>query len=202
MIRAARSVEAAAQSRWMRKNRVIPIILFSLLVSCLTCVDAIAQPIVREQVRLSKLTLSAFECSLLASDSKEAQRLLEVGFTAGRSFLNGINNLTMPEREKLSGQIDLLWRQTWDGKSQSVVARPPADSLGQSLWGPTIDFILGRVFSERAAWVSKVRGDSGTDENLIKLNMANMYREQKCSLIQYHRSEHSNPPTYRRSWHG
>lgn len=184
----------------MYKNRAI-VILLTFLFSCFTCVIVRAQPIVQEQFRLSTLALSAFDCSLLASDSKEAQRLLEVGFTAGRSFLGGISNLTGAERVKLSRQINSLWHEVWDGKSQSVVAKPPADKLGQSLWGPTTDFILGRVFSVRAAGISKVTSDPGGDENTINANMSNRYQEQKCSLVQYHRSEHSNPPTYRRTWH-
>ena len=79
--------------------------------------SAIAQPIVHEEVRLSQLTLSAFDCSLLTEDSKEAHRLFEVGFTAGRAFLNGINNLTKAERGQVSGKIDPLWQHVWDGVS-------------------------------------------------------------------------------------
>jgi len=184
----------------MCNNKAIPFILVTFLVTSFTCVSAIAQPIVHEQARLSKLTLSAFECSLLADDGKEAHRLLEVGFTAGRSFLSGISNLTKAERSRLSGQIDPLWHQVWDGTSQSVVAKPPTDTLGHSLWGPTTDFILGRVFSERAAWVNKASGDPSTDEHTRNVNKASMYRERKCSITHYHRSEHSNPPTYYRSW--
>ena len=39
------------------------------------------------------LTLLSFDGALLAGDNKEADRLLEVGHTAGRAFLSGINNL-------------------------------------------------------------------------------------------------------------
>jgi hypothetical protein len=175
--------------------------LVTFFISSFTWGKVIAQPIVQEEVRLSKLTLSAFECSLLAGDNKEAHRLLEVGFTAGRSFLNGISNLTEVERARLSGQIDLLWQQVWDGTSQSVLAKPPTDSLGQSLWGLTTDFILGRVFSERAAWANKVSDDLSTDEPTRSANKSNIYRDRKCSLIHYHRSAHSDAPTYYRSWH-
>ena len=185
----------------MSKKTAIVFIVSSVLVSSFNCVGAIAQPIVKEQARLSQLTLSAFECSLLADDNKDAHRLLEVGFTAGRSFLNGISNLTKAERAYLSAQIDSLWHQVWDGTSQSIVAKPPSDPLGQNLWGPTTDFILGRVFSERATWATAVTADLGTDEHTRSLRKAAMYRDRKCSLIHYHRSEHSNPPTYYRSWH-
>jgi hypothetical protein len=182
-----------------KKAFIFTLVIF--FISSFTPGTVIAQPIVQEELRLSKLTLSAFECSLLAGDTKEAHRLLEVGFTAGRSFLNGISNLTKVERARLSGQADALWQQVWDGRSQSVVAKPPTDSLGQSLWGPTTDFILGRVFSERAAWANKVSGDASTAENTRSVNNTNMYRDRKCSLVHYHRSEHhSDAPTYYRSW--
>jgi hypothetical protein len=185
----------------MCKKRFVSGIFFSLLISCFAWTNAIAQPIVQEQTRLSKLTLTAFDCSLLATDGKEAQRLLEVGFTAGRSFLSGINNLSKAERSKLSGQIDSPWHRVWDGKSQSVVAKPPTEALGQTLWGPTVDFILGRVLSDRAARINNVISDKDNDESAKNSIMTSVYREQKCSLTQYHRSEHSNPPTYHRSWH-
>jgi hypothetical protein len=177
------------------------IFLSSIFLALSSCISVVAQPVIQEQARLSKLTLSAFECSLLADDSKEAHRLLEVGFTAGRSFLSGISNLNKADRARLSGQIDPLWLQVWDGTSQSVVARPPTNNLSQSLWGPTTDFILGRVFSERAVWATKIVGDTGTDEHTRNATKASIYRERKCSLTHYHRSEHSNPPTYYRSWH-
>lgn len=154
--------------------------------------SAIAQPIVHEEVRLSQLTLSAFDCSLLTEDSKEAHRLFEVGFTAGRAFLNGINNLTRAERGQVSGKIDPLWQHVWDGVSQSVVAKPPTGSLGQSLWGPTTDFILGRVFSDRAAGPSGASSESKNRE----------YQERKCSLVSFHRNYYHDEPTHRRSWHG
>jgi hypothetical protein len=185
----------------MDGKRNIALLSSTFLAFISTCVSVVAQPIIQEQVRLSKLTLSAFECSLLADHAKEAHRLLEVGFTAGRSFLSGISNLTKAERVRLSGQLDPLWHQVWDGTSQSVVAKAPMDDLGQSLWGPTTDFILGRVYSERSAWVAKLIGDAGTDERTRNSKKASMYSELKCSSAHYHRSEHSDPPTYYRSWH-
>jgi hypothetical protein len=183
----------------MRTIRAWQFTLFALLFLGLTCASAAAQAIVQEQVRLSNLTLSSFECSLLAEDHREAHRLLEVGFTAGRAFLSGISNLTRAERTRLSGQIDSLWKYVWDGTSQSVVAKSPTNSLGQSLWGPTIDFILGRMFSERVAWAIKVGGDGNADEQIK--NKSDMYRELKCSLMHYHRSGHTDAPTQHHSWH-
>jgi hypothetical protein len=172
-------------------GRTLTFIFCAFLFSSAALESAIAQAIVREEVRLSQLTLSAFDCSLLTEDSKEAHRLLEVGFTAGRAFLDGINNLTKAERGQVSGKIDPLWQQIWDGKTQSVVAKPPTGSLGQSLWGPTTDFILGRVFSNRAAGPNKASSDDKNSE----------YRERKCSLVSFHRDYYHDEPSHQRSWH-
>jgi hypothetical protein len=180
----------------MRSIRTSILALAALAILFSLSENASAQAVVQEEARLSKLTLSAFDCALLAGDNKEAHRLLEVGHTAGRAFLSGINNLTKVERTRLSGQIDLSWQQVWDGTSQSVVAKPPNDSLGRNLWGPTTDFILGRLFSERAALANKASGNSNTDDHTRSVNKSNIYREQKCSDVQYHRSHHTDAPTY------
>lgn len=152
---------------------------------------ASAQAVVIEEARLSKLTVSAFECALLTADGREANRLLEIGHTAGRAFIGGISNLTKIERMRLAAQMHPLWKQVWDGVSQSVVAKPPHEALSESLWGPTSDFILGRIFSDRAAWATTV-GDAS--------KKADRFRERQCISMEYHRSHHTDAPTYVRSW--
>lgn len=161
----------------MHRIKASVLMLAALAVFVLMSGSANAQAVVQEEARLSKLTLLSFDCALLAGDEKEAHRLLEVGHTAGRAFLSGINNLTKAERTRLTAQIDSPWHQVWDGTSQSVVAKPPNDSLDRNLWGPTTDFILGRVFSERAAWAIKASGNSSTDDHTRSVNKSNMYRE-------------------------
>ena len=192
-------LEIGASRMRSKKPSILGLALFAVIL--FRSEGACAQAAVQEEARLSKLTLLSFECALLAGDNREAHRLLEVGHTAGRAFLSGINNLTKVERMRLSAQIDLSWHQVWDGASQSVVAKPPNDSLGQNLWGPTTDFILGRIFSERATWANKVSGDSTADDQTRSANKSRMYREKKCSEVQYHRSHHTDAPTYTRSWH-
>jgi hypothetical protein len=60
-------------------------------------------------VRLSKLSLSAFECSVVATDKKEEARLFEVGLTSGRKFLEGMNRLEPAELQKVEREVALIW---------------------------------------------------------------------------------------------
>jgi hypothetical protein len=138
-----------------------------------------------EEISQSRLALSAFECSLLATDNKEARRLFDIGFAAGKKFLDETSKLTADERTRVTGQMDLLWWGAWDGASDVVgpTWKPSTDFLGHSFWGPTIDFILGRVFSERAQWAYKIGGDAGVEEFARKMNRDSMYRKKNCFLI-------------------
>ena len=164
--------------------RYLPIVFF--VITNTLSEGAKAQSIVEDELRLSKLTLTAFECSMLTDDSKDARKLFDIGFDAGRQFLENISELTNDERTEVSGQMDLLWWGVWDGKSKSIVGqsmKPLPTFLGHSLWGPTIDFILGRVFSNRAEWVYKIEGGDDANEQTRNLNKSSMYREKNCFLI-------------------
>ena len=83
--------------------------------------------------------------------------------------------------------MDLLWWGVWDGKAASVLGgqnwKPLPTYLRHSFWGPTIDFILGRVFSNRAEWVYKIEGGDDANEQTRSLNKSSMYREKNCFLI-------------------
>ena len=57
-----------------------------------------------EAVRLSKLTISAIQCSILASDTNEAARLGDIGITAGKKFLELIPKLSADD-QKVRDQI-------------------------------------------------------------------------------------------------
>ena len=135
--------------------------------------SATAQPIVHEEVRLSQLTLSAFDCSLLTEDSKEAHRLFEVGFTAGRAFLNGINNLTKAERGQVSGKIDPLWQHVWDGgvkaSSQSRRLVLSGKACGVRRQTSFLDEYFLIVQQDQAVLVAKVKTVSIKSENALSL---------------------------------
>jgi len=119
-----------------------------------------AQSGVEEEIRLSQLALSAFECSILASDQKEVQRLFDIGLAAGRRFLEGLNNLTDDEDRKVAANIAVLW---------NFVA------------GPSHDFVLGRVYEDRTNDLFK--DFEGGDKKLWAIRQEQMFRQRNCALV-------------------
>jgi len=86
---------------------------------------------------------SAIECGTfaeLAEDQEEQKRLFLVGIEAGRSFVRDVQDETVPESEYREAPIGVLMR----------------------LGGPSIDFILGRIFESAVgeAHDSVIKDDS------------------------------------------
>jgi len=79
------------------------------------------------QIRNSIITLSAFECSLVAKKKKESERLFILGLKSGRSFLNYIQANGL-DKKVAESKIPSLWLLTKE---------------------PSIDFILGLIYSDR-----------------------------------------------------
>ncbi len=115
----------------MRETYIVAMI--SWLVLSFTSVHANAQPYVDEEIRLSRLTISAFECSIVAPDQTESQRLFDIGFAAGQKFLDGLSNVRNEEEKRLKENIAVLW-------------------IGKGIPGRTHDFVLGQVYSEIEAY--------------------------------------------------
>jgi hypothetical protein len=143
----------------MNNLRIYIMAFATLFVSSLASKDAQAQSQIDEEVRLSQLTLSAFECSVLASDKKEAQRLFDIGLGAGRAFLDGLSKLTGDEDKAVSENTAILW---------NMVA------------GPTHDFILGQVYSDRIEEIYKYHDG---DNKAWALKQEQMFRQKNCALI-------------------
>ncbi|HEY2756986.1 MAG TPA: hypothetical protein VGJ01_14775 [Pseudolabrys sp.] len=61
-------------------------------------------------MRLSKLTLSAIECSNFAPNEAEANRLGAIGIEAGKRFLELVPKLSAEEQKKAGPNIAVLWR--------------------------------------------------------------------------------------------
>ncbi len=91
----------------MRKMYIVALI--SCLVLSFTSAQVNAQSHVDEELRLSKLTVSAFECSIVAPDQNESQRLFDIGFAAGQKFLDGLSNFTNEGAKRLNENIAVLW---------------------------------------------------------------------------------------------
>jgi hypothetical protein len=136
--------------------RQIGLIWLSLLSAIL---PAIAETRVEEVVRLSKLTLSAMECANLASNDADSQRLAEVGISAGKKFLEATPKLTQEEQKTAGRDIALLWR---------------------GVPGPSMDFILGRVWEQMTEAAYKSLGDDTKQwdrEKIVK------YSAKNCMVI-------------------
>ena len=107
---------------------------------------------------------AAFECSILADASgntTESQRLFDVGYKAGKVFVEAAQ-VSKVERQDLN-----------DGVPLAVL---------MLLHGPTVDFILGRIFE--AAVDDATEGIlSGDDENFKKIAAQSKYTKMNCSLM-------------------
>ena len=120
----------------MREMYIVALI--SCLVLSFTSKDANAQAYVDEEIRLSKLTVSAFECSIVAPDQTESQRLFDIGFAAGQKFLDGLSKVKNEEEKRLKENIAIFW-------------------IGKGVAGRTHDFVLGQVYSEIEAYTYNPR---------------------------------------------
>lgn len=109
--------------------------------------------------RQSFLSVSAFQCAVIATDPKQRERLLTLGLKIGRDFVETVKN--KPDLyAKIRSRIPSLW--TYIG-------------------GPTTDFILGQVYAQLEAYIYK---KFEPDERLWKMIKDNMFREKSCELLQ------------------
>ena len=135
--------------------------LIPCLVLSFTSSHVSAQSNVDEEIRLSKLAVSAFECSIVAPDQKELQRLFDIGFAAGQTFLDGLSNVKNEEEKRLKENIAVLW-------------------IGKGVAGRTHDFVLGQVYSEIEAYTYT---DFLDDKKSWRLKEDQMFAHKNCALI-------------------
>lgn len=129
-----------------------------LAVALLGAVAASAQDTVdTEAVRLSRLAMAAFECVHYTVDTDEQTRLFQLGHKAGAAFLDiaekrGINDATR-------GNLAVLWR---------------------FLSGPSVDFVLGRLYEQMA---DKAADELGSNTDLWDGMRPTKYGERNCGLL-------------------
>jgi hypothetical protein len=126
---------------------------------CCGSVQAFAETRGEEAIRLSKLTLSAIECSILAGDGNESQRLGEVGIAAGKKFLELIPKLNAEEQKSSKEHIAILWR-------------------GMS--GYNSDFVMGRVWQGMVTITYRSLGD---DTKQWERDKRTKYLDKNCMII-------------------
>lgn len=124
----------------------------------------------------ARLSWSAFECSVYAEmagkDSKEQQRLFQLGYDSGRRFLDAARKGLLTEEE--------------------VRNRVP---IGFKASGPTTDFALGQVYGliSQEAYDRIVKNDARglprpidqwvTDPEVQKVRAEGEYSTRNCALL-------------------
>jgi hypothetical protein len=107
---------------------------------------------------------AAFECAALAdvAGTREGQRLFDIGYTQGRVFVEAVQ----------AGKV----------AEQDINEKVPLAVL-PLLHGPTVDFILGRIFEAAIDDVTKDIPLNEPDENEKKIVAQSKYAKMNCSLM-------------------
>lgn len=142
------------------------ILMHLLLVSLLVLVFTISSTAENSEdfAILANETWSAFECSVLAENSKnseEQERLFLFGYKQGLRFIDALKSNKTNGKEAPWGML-------------------------LRLQGPTPDFMLGRVFegASESAWeLIKQDGLIQNAEELRELAAENEFRKRNCKLI-------------------
>jgi hypothetical protein len=134
-------------------------IQFALLGLCLSINATAADTTADINVRKSQLAISAFECSIVASNDSDRERLFLIGLAAGREFLEfSLKNPAVFEKS-MKSKIAILWGLTG---------------------GPTIDFVLGQIYADRSHEIYK---QFSSDKEVWEMTKSNSYRTKNCALI-------------------
>jgi hypothetical protein len=121
------------------------------------------------RARWRRVLWSAFQCATFAEmsgDGKEQERLFEVGFKAGRQFVEAVNNRRI---------------------SPDAVRSEVPIGVTMLLAGPSTDFIIGRIFENavRDAYNEIAKKDGALlDQEVIGSNARHKYVAKNCALIQ------------------
>jgi hypothetical protein len=129
------------------------------LIFLLATSPVLAESELDKQIKNSFLTLSAFECSVISPSEIEAERLFLLGLDAGREFIAYVNANSDSYKTEIGPKVAILW------------------ALSS---GPTSDFILGQVYSDRADTVYE---DFTIDDELWKIKKGIMYKDKNCALL-------------------
>lgn len=131
-----------------------------VVVFCLSLTSiCFADPATKNQIKNSFLTLSAFECSAIAPNDKEAERLFMLGLNAGRDFIAFAQTHSDRYAKDLHPHVAILWNM---------------------ISGPSPDFILGQIYADR---VNEVYKEHSSDKALWKIKTEKMYRDKNCALL-------------------
>lgn len=129
-----------------------------------------------EKANIARVMWSAFSCATfagLSGNNKEQERLFELGYKSGKTFVDGVKNKTITETEAKEAPVGVLWH----------------------MGGPTTDFIIGRIFEAASddAYDEVVKTDGAglrildpskwADDELKVMKARNKYQASNCTLV-------------------
>jgi hypothetical protein len=152
-------------------HKAIPTSATALVLAASWVLTAAAQ-----NARDGRVMWSAFQCATFAEmsgDKKENERLFGIGLKAGRQFVEAVKN----------GQL-----------SPEAVSSEVPIGVTMYLAGPSVDFIIGRIFENAMgdAYDDVVKRKNGTllpttdwvvDEEIRKPDAKHRYVKGNCALI-------------------
>lgn len=128
------------------------------------------------KVNSARVMWAAFSCAVYAEisgEKKEYEKLFDLGYKAGRTFVDGVRNKTITEAEVKEAPIGVLWYMA----------------------GPTTDFIVGRIYEAATgdAYDKVVKEDSAglpildpykwARDELKVMRAKNKYLSSNCTLV-------------------
>jgi hypothetical protein len=140
----------------------------SALLIALALTDAAMAQSSKDYAKLGRIAWNAFECSALASKSKNPQeqdRLFRYGYEQGLRFIDAVRSGDV-ERQDVSEAVPL--------------------AMALRLNGPTADFILGRVFeaSQKSAIDSVYKAGETVVSDELQITLAkNEFLNRNCQGI-------------------
>lgn len=145
--------------------------LLLLILGICGCVGATAQTS-KEYAMMSRMTWSTYECErlgLIGGDlnEKQAGQLFNYATEQGRSFVNAL----------IANKV----------KQEDVDSIAPSGML-MVLRGPSVDFILGRVYVTVGDYVANdilnpEKNAASFDSKLRKMRAKNEFQKRNCALI-------------------
>lgn len=136
----------------MKRNLLILI----LLSTCRTH----ASSELEAQKKNAFLVLNAFECYLVAPNTKESKHFLKTGLGAAKELIEFIKANNQLYVETIKPHLPLIWD-----------IKPDA---------PDSEFIIGRVCSYS---INKVNKSSSANDNAWAMKKAHIYQEKNCQLL-------------------
>lgn len=138
----------------MKKIPKLIIAAYIFLVSGIATAESKEEQLIRQ----SFFSISAFECAVLSNNDEDHKRLFNLGIENGREFIAAMKS--SPETYQ---------------KTRNKVAM-----LLILYGGPTTDFTLGRIYSDRESEIYK---KFDMNEDLWKSIKSRMFLEKNCAFI-------------------